>query len=210
MDTMNLTKWVNELQGQIDVLKIKLQSLDLNDMPDVHVTEPAAGQALIYDGESEQFTNQDIEFDLEDLTDVLITEPTDGQALIYDATNQKYINGDVASDSYSETTLYTGDKTVSTGEVTLSDNLSNYDQLIIWVGYTQANIGALTPFNVDVTSFKTMCPYDSGSTTTSSGHMILCAYQTQYIRVKCGSADNKLLLFDAASITVMKVVGVKY
>lgn len=66
----------------------------LNDLSDVVVSSPAAGQALIYDNTTSKWLNSALPSgNLADLGDTTITTPTDGQVLTYDSTSSKWVNG---------------------------------------------------------------------------------------------------------------------
>ena len=86
---------------------------ELNELSDVTLTSPSAGQALVYDGTNSRWVNGNIETgaaELDDLTDVDLTTPSDGQVLIYDGTNDKWVNGNSSAgatelDELSDVTL---------------------------------------------------------------------------------------------------------
>lgn len=66
----------------------------LNDLSDVVVSSPAAGQSLIYDNITNKWQNSALPSgNLADLGDTTITTPTDGQVLTYDSTSSKWVNG---------------------------------------------------------------------------------------------------------------------
>lgn len=69
-------------------------------LADVAITSPAAGDALLYDADAEEWVNGQIATALDDLTDVVITPSTlaDGQSLVYDVGTEQWINGDVSPD----------------------------------------------------------------------------------------------------------------
>lgn len=118
--------------------------------------------------------------------------------------------GGGSGSGYTETTLFTGSHTVTNGEITLSDNLNNYDQIVIWARWSVTSTEWAAPFFIDRAYFVSRCPYDEGRTTQTSPHVGLTPYDNQYIRVKCGSSNNKLFLFDSHSIAIEKVTGIKY
>lgn len=175
MQTGNLTKWVDELQTQLDEVKRKIASQ---------------------------------KFDLAALSDVSVTDPVDGQALIYDDANDKFVNSTISV--YKRDVLYTGEKSQIAGELTLAHDLKDYDIVIFYVEYSNAQINACVPFAADVASFIADCPYNDGATTNATGHILAMAYNSQYVRIKMGSADNKVQIFDLASVTVTKIIGLKF
>lgn len=147
------------------------------------------------------------------LSDVDLDNLTNGQILKYNTTTQKWENADESGgggSGYSETTLFTGTYQTTSGEITLNDNMNNYDQIIIYARWSQTTTNGATPFVVDREYFVSHYPYDSGATTQTSNHIVLCPYDNQYIRVKCGSANNKLFLYDAHYIAIERVAGLKY
>lgn len=111
---------------------------------------------------------------------------------------------------YSETTLFTGTYQTYSGEITLDDDLDNYDLVIFWTRWAVTSTNCEVPFVADAKYFVSKFPYDNGSTAQTSPHMGLTTYYNQYMRVKMGSSNNKLLLFDAHSIALAKVTGIKF
>ena len=65
--------------------------------------------------------------------------------------------------SYEETVLFTGDNTTTTGEITLLDDITNYDQLIVWVSWNTTSANGQVPFMVDAKYFHDTFVYDSCS-----------------------------------------------
>lgn len=111
---------------------------------------------------------------------------------------------------YTETTLFTGSYQITSGEITLNDDLDNYDLVIFWTRWITTNTNCEVPFFANVKHFVDTFIYNNGSTAQSSPHMGLTTYDNQYLRIKMGSAKNKLFLFDSHSIALAKVVGIKY
>lgn len=125
------------------------------------------------------------------------------------------IDGDIydipsgGGSSYSETTLFTGTYQTTSGEITLSDDLDNYDQIIIWARWSVTTTNGTMPCFLNRREFVSRCPYNNGSTAQTTGHIVI-SYDNQYIRVKCGSTNSKLFLFDSRSIAIEKVIGVTF
>jgi hypothetical protein len=111
---------------------------------------------------------------------------------------------------YSETTLFTGTYQTYRGEITLDDDLDNYDLVIFWTRWAATSTNCEVPFVADAKYFVSKFPYDNGSTAQTSPHMGLTTYYNQYMRVKMGSSNNKLFLFDSHSIALAKVTGIKF
>lgn len=150
-----------------------------------------------------------------DLTDVSLNNLANGQILKYNSTTQKWENanesgGGGGGGGYSETTLFTGTNQTYSGEITLDDDLDNYDLVIFWTRWTATSTNCEVPFVADAKYFVSKFPYDNGSTAQTSPHMGLTTYYNQYVRVKMGTSKNKLFLFDSHSIALAKVTGIKF
>ena len=91
MDTSNLSKWVDELAGDLQKVQQKANKTagEVSGLPAFSVTEPAAGQILSYDAEAEAFKNADPDPVFE------VTTPTAGQILEYDAETEAFVNADL-------------------------------------------------------------------------------------------------------------------
>lgn len=191
----------------------------LAELGDTTITSPVDGQVLKYNATTQKWENSNGgggASAVSDLTDVSLSNLANGQILKYNATSQKWENanesggGGGGGGSYSETTLFTGTYQSYSGEITLNDNLDNYDQIIIYARWASTSTNGCTPFLIERAYLTSHFPYDNGSTAQTSNHLVLCPYQNQYIRVKCGSANNKLFLYDAHSIAIERVAGLKY
>ena len=149
-----------------------------------------------------------------DLTDVDLDNLSDGQILKWNATAQKWENanesGGGGGAGYTETTLFTGTYRTTSGEITLTDDLDKYDLVIFWTRWSNTSTNSEVPFFANVKYFVDTFVYNNGSTAVTSPHMGLTTFDTQYIRVKMGSAKNKLFLFDSHSIALAKVIGIKF
>lgn len=109
--------------------------------------------------------------------------------------------------SYTETELYSGNASTA-GNITLSDDIGNYDEFVIWCGWSASNVNGLIPIRVSVAMFKTFTYVASPQTSTD--HIFCYLYSTQYFRVARGSDDTKIYLFDNHSGAIKRVVGIKY
>ena len=109
--------------------------------------------------------------------------------------------------SYTETELYSGSASTA-GNITLSDDIGNYDEFVIWAGWSASNINGVIPIRVSVAMFKTFTYVASPQTSTD--HIFCYLYSTQYFRVARGSDDTKIYLFDNHSGAIKRVVGIKY
>lgn len=111
---------------------------------------------------------------------------------------------------YTETTLFTGSIYTTAGEITLNDDIDNYDQIVIWTTWSVTSAQGAVPFMVDTKYFVETFLYNNGSTSAADPHLFCFLYTNQYIRIRCGSAKNKLFLFDTHTGAVAKVTGLKY
>lgn len=193
-------------------------SSTLAGLSDVNLSSPTDGQVLVYDDTNDEWVNANPTGGasaVSDLTDVDLTSLANGQILKYNSTTQKWENanesgGGGGGAGYTETTLFTGTHQTYNGEITLNDDLDNYDLVIFWTRWTVTSTNCEVPFFANVKHFVDTFIYNNGSTTQSSPHMGLTTYDNQYVRIKMGSANNKLFLFDSHSIALAKVVGIKY
>ena len=149
---------------------------------------------------------------LSGLTDVDLSSPTNGQVLKYNSTTSKWENADESggSGSYSTTTLFTGNSSTTSGELTLSDSIRNYDMLMFVIGWPTTSTEAQASFLIDTNYFANTYIYNNGGTTIADPHMFCCTYSTSYLRIKCGSANDKILIYDSTDTAVYKILGVKY
>ena len=109
--------------------------------------------------------------------------------------------------SYTETELFSGNASTA-GNIALSDVIGNYDEFVIWAGWSASNVNGVIPIRVSVAMFKTFTYVASPQTSTD--HIFCYLYSTQYFRVARGSDDTKIYLFDNHSGAIKRVVGIKY
>ena len=119
----------------------------------------------------------------------------------------EYSGGGGGGAGYTETELYSGTATTA-GNVQLSDDIGNYDEIVIWCGWSASNVNGLIPIRVSVAVFKTLTY--AASPQTSTDHIFCYLYSNQYFRVARGSDDTKIYLFDNHSGAIKRVVGIKY
>ena len=112
--------------------------------------------------------------------------------------------------NYSETELFMGSIYTTAGEITLNDDIDNYDQIIIYATWSVTSAQGEVPFMMNTKYFVDNFLYNNGSTLASDPHLFCFLYTNQYIRVRCGSAKNKLFLFDTHTGAIKRVVGIKY
>lgn len=146
---------------------------------------------------------------ISDLADVDLDNLSDGQILKWNDTTEKWENADESGGggSYTETELFSGNASTA-GNVQLSDDIGNYDEIVIWCGWSASNVNGLIPIRVSVAVFKTFVY--AATPQTSTDHIFCYLYSTQYFRVARGSDDTKIYLFDNHSGAIKRVVGIKY
>lgn len=110
--------------------------------------------------------------------------------------------------SYDTTTLFTGSSSTTSGELSLSDSIDNYDMLMFMIGWDSSATEAQVPFIIDRSYFSNTYVYNNGGTAITDPHMLCCTYQSSYIRIKCGSANNKILIYDSTDSAVYKIIGI--
>lgn len=140
------------------------------------------------------------------------SSPTEGLSLL---PNRIYFNETKYAESsasgsgggaYSRTVLYNTDVT-SVGQFTLSDDITNYDEIEVVVGFTNGTSKTIFKFNS--AWFKNEFPYVAGATYTTN-HFLACVYSTNYIRLIMGDADNKLYMIETNSLMIEEVAGITY
>lgn len=186
-------------------------SSTLAGLSDVALSSPADGQILTYDSATSKWKNANpYSYTLPTASADTLGGIKVGSGLSIDNNGVLSASGGGGGGSYTETTLFTGTYQSYSGEITLDDDLDNYDQIIIYARWSVTTTNGCTPFVVERAYLVSHFPYDNGSTAQTSNHLVLCPYYNQYIRVKCGSANNKLFLYDAHSIAIERVAGIKY
>lgn len=109
---------------------------------------------------------------------------------------------------YSRTELFSGGTwATATGVKTLTDNITNYDELEFIV--LDSTAYWKTSYKFDAKYFKNNFPY-LANPTTSDQHALISIYGTFRIRMVMGDADNKINVFDTASTFIQAIYGVKY
>lgn len=92
---MTNTVEIKDMDQLIDAISGGGGATTLDNLTDVEITEPSAGQVLTYDDEDDVWFNGDLPTvpeELDDLSDVEITEPAADQVLTYDADSGKWVN----------------------------------------------------------------------------------------------------------------------
>lgn len=101
------------------------------------------------------------------------------------------------------------DTPFSSGQATLTHNISEYDVLIIGYGFTDPNDNATSFMNILTDYFINNCVYTS-SPNNRITHILLNPYNTSYNRLIMGDTPNKLYLFDPHNTQIKCVYGLKY
>lgn len=114
--------------------------------------------------------------------------------------------GGGGSGSHSRTLLYDTNVTTA-GQFTLNDDLSNYDDIEVVVGF--ATGGSKTTFRFDANWFINEFPYVAGAT-SSTNHYLANVYDQYYIRLIMGDSINKLYMTETNYLMIEEVYGIKY
>ena len=107
---------------------------------------------------------------------------------------------------YDRTVLATPN-TVTPGEISLSDNINNFDDLEIIISFPGNT--SKSAFRISADYFMTEFPYVSGAT-PSDNHLLCCLYDTYYVRLIMGSANNKMYMIETSTIYLEEIAGIKY
>lgn len=112
--------------------------------------------------------------------------------------------------SYDETVLYSDDDSPASGEITLDDDVTNYDLLIFKARYTQSGNLIDWATTYPAKKFATEFPYVASATYANARHLCISNNNTSYVRVIMGSANNKLYTFSNGTGKIVEVIGIKY
>ena len=138
--------------------------------------------------------------------------PTEGLTLL---PNRIYYNDTLYADNatggssgggYSSTLLFQGSYS-SVGELELSDDITNYDEIEIWVNGVGS--AACCPYRFNVANFMANYPYVAGAT-YNNRHFLPSVFASYYMRIIMGTANNKLYVWDIQSQVIKEVYGIKY
>lgn len=115
-----------------------------------------------------------------------------------------------SSGGYSYTTLWSGSQT-TVGEVTLSDDVENYDVIEFICGFSgNNNDKGRGTFRYDAKRFTTDFPYTASPVNTSTPHFLINVYDNYFCRFIMGSASNKIYMWQFNTIKLYEIVGIKY
>ena len=97
MTDQQIAKWIDQLQGELDVLKriASNGSLDLSKLGDVSISNPSDADIISYDDLSDKWVNMEPTTHM--LQDVQITAPQDGQLLVYSEEDETWQNRNLYS-----------------------------------------------------------------------------------------------------------------
>ena len=185
-------------------------SSTLAGLSDVNLSSPTDGQVLVYDDTNDEWVNANQSVGTTVVANPSGTATADLNKIQIGTDIYSIPSGGGGGGSYSETTLFTGSYQVTSGEITLNDDIDKYDQIIIWTTWSVTSAQGEVPFMVDTKYFVETFLYKNGSTSAADPHLFCFLYTNQYIRIRCGSAKNKLFLFDTHTGAVVKVTGLKY
>ena len=104
--------------------------------------------------------------------------------------------------------LYNTETSSVDTEITLSDDISNYESLEFVVGFNASDKSKVS-FRYSVEDFKVDFPY-TGSTATTNPQFITCVFDSCFMCFQCGSADNKIYIVRGSDTALYSINGIKY
>ena len=107
-----------------------------------------------------------------------------------------------------KTNLYNTETTSTNVEITLSDNISSYDEIEFVVGFSTSDASKVS-FYYSVDSFKNDFPY-TGSTSINNSQFITTVYDNYFMCFQCGSSDSKIYIVRSSSTKLYEINGIKY
>lgn len=112
--------------------------------------------------------------------------------------------GSESGGEYERTPLYITPIT-TVGEVTLDDEITNYDD----IEFIVSGNGTTGVFRCNTTEFINSFP-NVASPTTSTPHFLLSPYASMYCRSIMGTDNNKINIFDISNVEIESIYGIKY
>ena len=109
---------------------------------------------------------------------------------------------------YSRTTLYNTEIALP-AQVTLSDDITNFDIIEITISYESINKGK-TSFYYDAKRFAQDFPYVASPDGINTPHFVISDYYPQYARFIMGDANNKLWCYQSSNGYLIEVAGIKF
>lgn len=106
--------------------------------------------------------------------------------------------------NYERTPLYITPVTIA-GEITLDDDITNYDDIEFVVDYD----GSTGVFRCNTTEFINSFP-NIVSPTITTPHFLLSPYEDIYCRSIMGTDNNKIYIYDIFNIEIKSIYGIKY
>lgn len=205
MQVNDLAKWIDELQGNISVIKQQLAALSgsVSDVPDFKITTPTAGQILSYDADHSEFVNSD----MPEIPDFDIDTPEDGQLLLYDGSDGKWKNYGIELGGVTTDLLYESENGLVNGthQLTFDHNVSDYNALYIVYGNTNDPVG--TPLTTSA-----IYAILSGEAVHISAYP---AYGNRYFVLDADADDPDVTLVigsynESVYLKIFKIYGIKY
>lgn len=201
MQTSNIGRWIDELQGAIEKIKLKLDKT-VSDLPAFDIDDPDDGQVLVYDETDDAWKNGALpgpEFD--------ISDPEDGQTLMYDASDGVWRNYGTTPGSVTTDLLYESENGLVNGthQLTFDHNVSDYNALYVVYGNTNDPEG--TPLTTSA-----IYAVLSGEAVHISAYP---AYGNRYFVLDAVADDPDVTLVigsynESIYLKIFKIFGIKY
>lgn len=139
-------------------------------------------------------------------SDTTITVLRVGNAYTYSVYGIKFGSG--GGSSYSKVALYDSTPITTTGQITLSDDITNYDDLEFIFGTNDSSNYFFNTQKISTDFLIDNCPYTSNPS-ASTLHFLLTPYNSYWGRIIMGDSNDKLYLFNGNSIKIYKIYGIK-
>lgn len=183
----------------------------VSDLTDVNLNDLADGQVLKWNATSQKWENANESGGTTVIANPTGT-PTEELSTIQIGEDIYEIvgGGGGGGNGYEEYTLYSDDNAPASGEITLSDDVNNYDILVFKARYTGS--GNLIDWSASYPAkkFATEFPYVASATYANARHLCIQNNNTSYVRVIMGSANNKLYTFSNGTGKIVEVLGLKF
>lgn len=142
-----------------------------------------------------------------DLIESLVPIKSIGSGLVLSDEGELSLDGDIGSFSVTE---LLPSNVIETGKVTLSGNISDYDEIGFMI---KSNYGGGTGegrsayVSIPVSTFKSTFPY---TTVKTSPYLYFQGYGNEEIGITYGEADNEIYVIAIRDVWLVKVIGIKF
>lgn len=123
-------------------------------------------------------------------------------------TGELYAPGGSNESVIRKTILYNTPTTSVNTEITLSDDITKYDELEFILGFNTTDKSQAS-FYYSVSDFIREFPY-TGSTASTNPQFIATVYSTYFICFQCGSSNNKIYIVRSDRCRLCAINGIKY